>query len=130
MSDRMRSNTNYDKMQLSRGLQGTQTLTDRLEEVSKLVARIIENKSRLVRDAAYKTLDAKFIAKCNACTKDCLHTIRTHLSQITKDKSVVSKIIEYIEKGDYKSAEDCTIAISATINPQVYGAKQMQRQRG
>ena len=130
MSDRTRSNTSFGKMPLSRGLQGTQTFSDRLEEISKLVGRIIENKRRIANDMSYKKVDSKFVEKCNTCIKDCLHTIRTHLNQITKDKSIVSKIVEYIEAGDYKSAEDCAIAISATLNPQVYGAKHMQRQRG
>ena len=130
MSDRTRSNTNFGKLPLSRGLQGTQTFSDRLEEVSKLVTRIIENKRRLAKDMSYKTVDSKFIAKCNACVKDCLHTIRTHLKQITKDDDMISKILKYIETGDYKSAKDCASVISATLNPQVYGTKYTQKQRG
>lgn len=124
MSNRTRSNTNFDKMPLSMGLDGVPTRSDRLAVISRLADQIAINQRKMTMAMSYKMPDMTYVAKCKERIQNCLHTVKVELRNIgVKDENLVSKIVSCVENNDFNAARANVLEVLGRYNPMVYGGR-------
>ena len=98
MSTRTCSNTNWEKAQISSGV-------DHFQIISQMVNSITTTKGKLAKEMSYRTPDVNFVDRCNKSIKNCLGTVRAELRKVgVGDENAVSQIVSLVENNDLKKA--------------------------